>query len=456
MSESDDIGFGVAGCHGTIAPQQDEAFYDDRSDASDDENKGRLKFPTRLYGRDKELDALRQIYDGLAQSSADANFGKSRVVLLGGYSGVGKSSLISEFIAQSSARHGSPGKKKTVVSASGKFTERCSEPFSAFTQLFGQLADELMASEELHSKVMAKVDQSELIGSDDDGHGRLVLTSTFPSLSPLLGGSSKSRTLGMNAIIDCTTELLHLVATNLDCPLILFVDDWQWADSASLQLLQSLLSSQIQSVICVCAYRSNEVPADHSFAKVIDEVKSARNRPGLAETISQIDLYSLSPEAIRHFLADSIKRDEVDEASDLAEVIYKKTMGNIFFTKQALEELVRKNVVFYDMMCFEWQYVLSKVELTDCLSDDVVSTVKSKIECLSKTLQDMLVVMSHVPFSTDVPTLARLMETADRSYTEDELRDTQREAAEESMLIISGCDKLYTFAHDRIRQVSCA
>mmetsp|Transcript_8321 Transcript_8321/g.19077 ORF Transcript_8321/g.19077 Transcript_8321/m.19077 type:complete len:1103 (+) Transcript_8321:335-3643(+) len=451
---SDDIGFGVAGCHGTIAPQQDEAFYDDRSDASDDENKGRLKFPTRLYGRDKELDALRQIYDGLAQSSSDSDYGKSRVVLLGGYSGVGKSRLITEFIAQASARHGSPDKKKeAVISASGKFTERSSEPFSAFTQLLGQLADELMASEELHSKVMAKIDQSELIGSDNDAQGRLVLTSTFPSLSPLLGGSSKSRTLGMNAIIDCTIELLHLVATNLDCPLILFADDWQWADTASLQLVQSLLTSQIQSVICVCAYRSNEVPADHSFAKVIDEVKSARNKPGLIETIAQIDLYSLSPEAIRHFVADSIKRDEVEEASDLAEVIYKKTMGNIFFTKQSLEELVRKNVVFYDMMCFEWQYVLSKVELTDCLSDDVVSTVKSKIACCSGTLQDVLVVMSHIPFSPDVSTLARLIDTADR-YTEDEIRNALREAADESMLIISSCDKLYTFAHDRIRQAS--
>ena len=124
MSESDDAGFRVAGCHGTIAPQQDEAFYDDRSDASDDENKGRLNFPSRLYGRDKELDALRRIYDGLAQSSSDAEYGKSRVVLLGGYSGVGKSRLVSEFIAQASARRCSPGKEKAVLSANAKFTER--------------------------------------------------------------------------------------------------------------------------------------------------------------------------------------------------------------------------------------------------------------------------------------------------------------------------------------------
>ena len=74
--------FDIAGCHGTIAEQTDEGYYDDRSDADDDEEKGKIKFPTRLYGREKELENLRRLYDnndGLQRSSS------SQVVFLSGY-----------------------------------------------------------------------------------------------------------------------------------------------------------------------------------------------------------------------------------------------------------------------------------------------------------------------------------------------------------------------------------
>ena len=119
MSPKDEEDYGVQGCHGTIAPQQDEAYYDDRSDASDDIEKGRLRFPKRLYGRERELETLMNIYNDAAVTvgtssskngdtqlsnvseekdeppaqdapSADSYY-SSRVVFLSGYSGIGKS-----------------------------------------------------------------------------------------------------------------------------------------------------------------------------------------------------------------------------------------------------------------------------------------------------------------------------------------------------------------------------
>ena len=80
--------FRIEGCHGTIAEQKDEAFYDDRSDASDDEEKGKIKFPTRLYGREKELDSLKKLYAGLLASEVDDRDDKvlkSQIVFLSGY-----------------------------------------------------------------------------------------------------------------------------------------------------------------------------------------------------------------------------------------------------------------------------------------------------------------------------------------------------------------------------------
>ena len=76
--------FHIEGCHGTIAEQKDEAFYDDRSDASDDEEKGKIKFPTRLYGREKELDSLENLYAGLL-AGEDDEISDSQVVFLSGY-----------------------------------------------------------------------------------------------------------------------------------------------------------------------------------------------------------------------------------------------------------------------------------------------------------------------------------------------------------------------------------
>ena len=119
MSPKDEEDYGVQGCHGTIAPQQDEAYYDDRSDASDDIEKGRLHFPKRLYGRERELETLMNIYNDAAMTvgassskngdtqlsnvseekdeppaqdaSAIDSYYSSRVVFLSGYSGIGKS-----------------------------------------------------------------------------------------------------------------------------------------------------------------------------------------------------------------------------------------------------------------------------------------------------------------------------------------------------------------------------
>ena len=130
----------------------------------------------------------------------------------------------------------------------------------------------------------------------------------------------------------------------------------QWGDSASFDMLQFLLSSKdhLHNIMFICSFRSNEVDEDHPFTTLMNNV--VKERDG-SKSVERMDLFSLSPEAITKFIADSVKKedDSENEVSELGEAIYKKTMGNIFFVMQALEELVRKNVVFYDMMCFEWR-----------------------------------------------------------------------------------------------------
>lgn len=385
----------IAGAHGTIAPQKDEAYYDDRSDASDDMEKGQLKFPKSLYGREKELDKLLSVYNEILVNCNDdrgnnnssdgdspganidaqdnmSTYKLSQIIWLGGYSGIGKTALVNEFIKRAQTKYTSSGSSESsssIVHASGKYSEQCnsSAPFSAIANMLDNLAIQFSRDGENKTtekeKVWKNINSSEFIGPGKEGN--VILCSTFPGLSQLINPDdtrnsssteTSAQTTSLNAIKECTLELLSCICNALDNPLILFLDDMQWGDSASFDMLQFLLSSKdhLHNIMFICSFRSNEVDEDHPFTTLMNNV--VKERDG-SKSVERMDLFSLSPEAITKFIADSVKKedDSENEVSELGEAIYKKTMGNIFFVMQALEELVRKNVVFYDMMCFEWR-----------------------------------------------------------------------------------------------------
>jgi len=484
--------FDIQGCHGTIAEQTDEAYYDDRSDASDDIEKGRLKFPKRIYGREKELDKLLSIYNGLISSDSNvedsiqedddeeeeqsSSNDDNSVVFLSGYSGIGKSALVNEFVRLARGNKSSDN-TSNVLYVSGKYSEntKSAAPFSAITEMFDKLVSSIVKNDDQLKAIRQGIKESEMIRLDSEGSR--VLASTFPSLTPLLNNgepastnSSSSTTAvnpSMNAIKECTREFLSITCTTLNSPPIFFLDDLQWADAASIEMLDLLLSSpklrgiHERNVMYICAYRSNEVDDNHPFTKLMNTVIENRH----SNSVEQMDLFNLSPESITTFIADSIKCGDSDEDEDdttsnkeevreLAEAVYQKTMGNIFFTMQALEELVRKNVLFYDVMCFEWRFVVSKVELADHMSDDVVTMVKSKIMDLPDDVQHLLIVMSYIPNALEVSVLKALLSCGDVSYEEDTIKALLKTASEEGMLLYSSDSKCYIFAHDRIRQAS--
>lgn len=222
----------VEGAHGTIAEQENEDFYDERSDAEDDVEKGRIRFPTNvLYGRERELEILHAIYGELTSSfgggetrqqqhlrqrkkiafkgeekeeepllaggfnegSSSDPFDRFRVVFLSGYSGIGKSALVREFVKQIQSKYRSPDNDSRIVYVYGKYTLKvtASAPFSAIAEMLEKLTTIIVKrgenknGHEMCSKVMSKIRESELIGPEKQGS--LVLHSTFSALAPLLG-----------------------------------------------------------------------------------------------------------------------------------------------------------------------------------------------------------------------------------------------------------------------------
>lgn len=372
----------------------------------------------------------------------------------------GKSALVNEFIRQTENKHSSKDDPGRPVLARGKFTEQstASVPFSAITEVLEHLSAQLASgeteggetnntvSDEVRSKVRGGIQDSELIGPGREGNA--VLRQTYPGIAPLLGGASEeecSTTVhpSMDAIKETTSEILSVISHALDHPLVIFIDDLQWGDAASFDMLQYLLS-RLRSILFVCAYRDNEVDEDHPFAKLMDGMPE--------ESAKKMDLYSLSPEAITSFIADSVRKEKDEGVAELAEAVYSKTMGNIFFVQQALEELVRKNILFYDVMMFEWRWVVSKVDLANYISEDVVASVKHKLMELPAGVQHLLFVMSYITHNAVDSVMIKPL--VGDSYDESTVEDLLKQACDEGMLLRSVSTKTYTFAHDRIRQAS--
>jgi len=240
-----------------------------------------------------------------------------------------------------------------------------------------------------------------------------------------------------------------------ESPLVIYIDDLQWADAYTLELLETILSdpTTIQHIFFIGAYRSNEVnPHDHPLAKIISSLQDIEkeHQPSSSspnnnnhgkipssqdETMQQqqlgpqqerqkalhietIELSDLSKDQVGEFIADTLQL-EVDQVQPLTEAIYRKTLGNIFFTKQALEQLVRRNALYFDMVVFQWQWRLPQDKLEETLSDDIVEMIQSKIECLPMDLQHVLAVAAHTRSSLDVETLVELL-NAFRKYEQKE------------------------------------
>ena len=450
---------------GTLAEQEDEAYYDERCDADDDLEKGRIKFPDKkLYGREKELLQLHDIF-----KSFENDF-TSRIIFLGGYSGTGKSTLIDRF--QTELRGNGKG---NVGFLSGKYGQiKAGEPFSAISHALNQYVLQLTqdaSTKEIQSlqRRLAKVRIS--AGSDD----AIILKQTLvPSLDGLLQRDApESAKSNQNA--EVRGSFIHDISAikfalkgfvkalaDKSRPISICIDDLQWADAASLDLLKGVLSDKtLKCVIFIGMYRANEIDDDHELSKTMKHIEEARG----TELTTRMEIFNLSPDSIAEFIADCIDRSP-KEVDPVAEAVYTKTLGNIFFVKQAFEELVRKNALYYDMVMFQWQFGdVSRVELEKCLSDDVIEMVQSKLRTLPNSLQRALAVAAYTKNTIELDLLADLLSSKSMQMTTMRLDKMLNQAFIEGLILKSnpvgprgkrGGKRTYLFAHDRIREAACA
>ena len=380
-----------------------------------------FRIPQKLYGRDKEVKDLLKAFERVSNGSAE-------VLLVAGYSGVGKTALVREVQKPITAKRG--------YFIEGKFDQfQRNIPYFAWGQAFGELVNQLLMESEFQlkkwkSQILEAVGLNGKLISDVIPHLELVI-GPQPDVPELDGQATQNR---FNYVFQ---RFIKVIARK-EHPLVIFLDDLQWIDIASLDFLKSLLTDPgLAHLLVIGAYRDNEVDAVHPLMMVVAE---------LQETNTNLELMTLAPlsENDVNALCSETLRCPQSESRSLAQLIHAKTDGNAFFTHQMLHSLQDEKLLTFDPSSDQWQWDLETLKNLD-LSDNVIDLMILKVRNLPEVTQEMLEFAACIGSQFDVATLTMLA----RKPAETVNSVLEVSLKENILLSVEG---LYKFAHDRIQQ----
>jgi len=435
---------------GAIAP-----FELAQNDASD-----RFQIPQKLYGREREVEMLMSGFERVAGetspsasrlsaaslSTTEQGSGSSELMLVSGYSGIGKSALVQEVYKPITRRNG--------YFISGKFDQfQRNIPYSALIQVFQELMRQLL------TESPEQIDQwrSQLLKAL--GMNGQVVIDVIPEVELIIGQQAPVTELAPRETqnrFNLVFQNFIKVFTQAKHPLVIFLDDLQWADSASLRLIQLLMTaSQSHYLFLVAAYRSNEVNTVHPLMVTIEEIRKAKG------TISRIELSTLDLTTVQQVITETFNCGR-EKAGSLSELVMQITGGNPFFMNEFLKSLYEKGLLNFDGQLGEWQWDLTQIRNAR-IPDNVVELMAGKIQKLSANSQQVLKLAACVGNSFDSKTLAIVSEKSQSAIAADLWQGVQ-----EGLILPLGDSYKFTgidqqqveqamsfkFLHDRVQQAA--
>ncbi len=340
-----------------------------------------LQQTQKLYGREEPIAELLAAFERVSQ-------GKNEVVLVSGYSGIGKSSLVKEIYKPLTCRKG--------YFIQGKYDQlQQNKPYSALIDALQNLIRQVLAEPEQKLKHLKQALQQSI---GNQGHALLAL---IPSIKRLLGPQSRlENTIGeaQNQLTFAFQQFIQ-VFCQADHPLVIFLDDLQWADNASLQLLQRLLKDSANSYfMLIGTYRDNEVDFGHPLVEF--QKKLVAN----AVVLNVIKLPPLTHSHLQQLLADTLGCGLV-RAKPLAEILQIKTEGNPFFVHAFLKSLHHNHLLTFDYKKGQWQWDIMQIEQQH-MTKNVVDLLINNIQQLSPPAQDNLKLAACIGIQFDLHTLS--------------------------------------------------
>ena len=362
---------------------------------------GQLSIPQKLYGREAEVDRLLAAFErvsGIEEQPPPENAenlaacSQSEIVLVSGYSGIGKTAIVNEVHK--------PIVRQRGYFIKGKFDQfKRNIPYAALIQAFQSLIGQLLTESAENLQAWREKLATAL------GANGAVIADVIPEIELIIGKQPEVPQLGpaesQNRFNRVFQEFIG-VFTDRAHPLVIFLDDLQWADSASLNLMQLLVGDwESRYLLLIGAYRDNEVNPTHPLIHAIEQIEKTRT------PVHNIVLQPLNFGNVYELLADTLTVN--DSLGLLAELIFYKTGGNPFFITQLLQALYQDNLFKFEFTSGCWQWNLEEIQAIGITDKSVVELVASRIEKLPETTQQVLKLAACIgdTFNLDVLSIVR-------------------------------------------------
>jgi PAS domain S-box-containing protein len=386
----------------------------------------RLLIPEKLYGREGEIDVLLAAFDRVV------THGTPELVLVSGYSGIGKSSVVNELHKVLVPSRG--------LFASGKFDQYKRDiPYATLAQAFQTLIRQIL--------VKSEADVERWRGSLQEAvgpNGELIVK-LIPELEFIIGKQPPVAELpprdARNRFQLVFRRFLGAFARK-EHPLALFLDDLQWMDAASLELLEYLVTHfEVRHVLLVGAYRDNEVGVAHPLMRTLEAIRKAGTR------VEEIVLPPLSLDDLGALVSDALHCTP-EHARSLAQLAHEKTAGNPFFAIQFLTALAEEGLVRRDPEAGAWVWDLARVRAHG-YTDNVVDLMFERLKRLSGTAQTALQQLACLGNVAEITTMSAVF-----GKSEEEILTALLDAARAGLIF--RLEGSYAFLHDRIQEASYA
>ncbi|MBR8836852.1 MAG: AAA family ATPase [Stigonema ocellatum SAG 48.90 = DSM 106950] len=397
--------------------------------------------PQKLYGREAEIAALLAAFERVAgignEKNAQCNI---EMMLVSGYAGIGKSAFVQELYKPITAKRG--------YFTSGKFDQfQRNIPYSAIVDALRKLVQQLLGEpdeqvQQWRSRFLEALVRNGQLIIDVIREVELIIGKQPPV--PEVGATEAqnrfNRVFQQFVRVFCSKE--H--------PLVVFLDDLQWIDSATLKLIElMMLDEQTQFLFLIGAYRDNEVNPTHPLVLMLEKLRQQ------GTVFQEINLLPLALEPLSQLIAETLHHNS-DTVRPLAKLVLRKTEGNPFFVNEFLRSLYSENLLNFNVEQRSWQWNITQIEAQN-ITDNVVDLLLRKLKKLPEGTQQILQLAACIGAEFALETLAIVCERSPKTVFQDLLTAVQADLIQplseldEDLLVQN-----YKFKHDRVQQAAYA
>ncbi|MBE9002094.1 serine/threonine-protein kinase PknK [Nostoc sp. LEGE 12447] len=406
----------------------------------------KFQIPQKLYGRETQVEKLLAAFERISTGSnsvLDASAKskpQSEMMLVTGYSGIGKSALVQEIYK--------PITQKRGYFITGKFDQFGRNiPYSAIVSAFGSLVRQLLSEPEACLQQWRENIQAAL------GANGQVIVDVIPEVELIIGKQPPVPEVGATEAqnrFNLVFQKFIRVFCAKEHPLVIFLDDLQWVDSATLKLIELMKSDRSsQYLFLIGAYRDSEVNSTHQLTITLEVLRKAGTK------INQITLAPLELSAVAQLIADTLHSDTA-WVQPLAELVINKTDGNPFFVNEFLKTLYAENLLSFDFASRTWRWDIAQIYARD-ITDNVVELMIDKLKQLPPSTQNVLSLAACVGANFSLNILAIICEKApDKLYPELVVAVYAGVILPTSELDAQLLIQNYKFLHDRVQQAAYA